>query len=133
MTTVEILEALRTHLGNVTDYRVGKLIGVPQQTVSQWRHGQVMSDNWAVKCADILKVPRAYLLACVNAERAKDQSDTSGVWRQIADAFRDKVALWLVVASLGLMGFGSAPVHAAGADASRPIIYIMRSWYCWAS
>lgn len=124
MTTIEILEALRAHFGEVSDYKVHKLAGIAQQTVSHWRNGHVMSDAWAVKCADILGLPRAYLLACVNAERAKDQSDTSGVWRQIADVFRDKVALWLAVSLLGFAVFSaSQPASAADFSAINNIHY----------
>lgn len=116
MTTIEILEALRAHFGGVSDYRAGKNIGARQQLVSQWRTGQIMSDTWAIRCADVLHLPRAYLIACVNAERARAREDveSSGVYRQIADAFRDRVALWALVSLLAFQTLMPSPAGASG-------------------
>lgn len=123
MTTLEFLELLSARHDGASDYRVAKMLGAKQQLTSQWRNGTVMSDNWAIKVADALKMPRAYVVACVNAERLKDAErfgDPGRVWRQIADAFRDQAALYLLVAALGLSAFAAPYAHAAGrADVSE--------------
>jgi hypothetical protein len=130
MTTLEFLNLLSARHDGASDYRIAKMLGAKQQLTSQWRNGAVMSDNWAIKVADALKLPRAYVIACVNAERLKDADrfgDTGRVWRQIADAFRDRAAVALLVASLGLTALGAAPVHAAGSFEVRENVYYGKS------
>jgi hypothetical protein len=126
MTTLEFLDLLSARHDGASDYRVAKMLGAKQQLTSQWRNGTVMSDNWAIKVADALKMPRAYVIACVNAERLKDADrfgDTGRVWRQIADAFRDRAAVYLLGAALGLAAFGAPRAHAAGYSEVRENVY----------
>ncbi len=123
MNTVNFLDALRLKLNASSDYKVHKFAGIPQQTVSQWRNGQVMSDEYAVKVADLLGMERAYVIACVNAERAKEGSETSGVWRQIADAFKSHAAMLAFVATLGFTGLPDTS-HAAARGSDVPSMYI---------
>jgi hypothetical protein len=130
MTTLELLNLLSARHDGASDYRVAKLLGAKQQLTSQWRNGTVMSDNWAIKVADLLKMPRAYVIACVNAERLKDADrfgDTGRVWRQIADAFRDRAAVVFLVAALGLAAFDAPPAHADEYSQVRENVYYGKS------
>jgi hypothetical protein len=130
MTTLEFLDLLSARHDGASDYRVAKILGAKQQLTSQWRNGTVMSDNWAIKVADALKMPRAYVVACVNAERLKDAErfgDTGRVWRQIADAFRDRAAVYLLAAALGFTGFYAAPAKAGDHFQVRENVYYGKS------
>ena len=130
MTTLEFLELLSARNDGASDYRIAKILGAKQQLISLWRNGGVMSDKWAIKVADALKLPRPYVIACVNAERLKDgdrTGDTGRVWRQIADAFRDKAAVYVLAAALGLAGYGAPPVHADSSSVVRDNVYYGKS------
>jgi len=126
MTTLEFLNLLSARYDGASDYRIAKILGVKQQLTSNWRNGAVMSDNWAIRVADVLKMPRAYVVACVNAERLKDADrfgDPGKVWRQIADAFRDKAAVYLLVAALGFTALGAPRAQAAEGFGVRGNVY----------
>lgn len=130
MTTLEFLNLLSARHDGASDYRVAKMLGAKQQLTSQWRNGTVMSDNWAIKVADALKMPRAYVIACVNAERLKDADrfgDTGRVWRQIADAFRDKAAAFVLCVALGFAAFAAPPAHASDGFQVRENVYYGKS------
>lgn len=115
MTTIDFLDQLSSMHGGASDYRIAKILGTRQQQVSLWRNGTTLSDNWAVKVADALELPRPFVLACVHAERAAATGkggDIYAVWRQIADAFRDKVAVIALVSMLVSAGLASETARA---------------------
>jgi hypothetical protein len=122
-TTKTLLDAVKAALSLRSDYALAKFLGVTQPTVYRWREGGTLNDENAIRIADLLKISRAYVLACMAAERAPQDTESSGVWRQIAGAFRDKVALWLCALALCFTGFLSESAHAAGAFELRENVY----------
>ena len=72
ITTVSIVDRLNEWKG-WTDYRVSKMLEVSPQAVQHWRKsGVVMSDETAMKAAEILGLPPEFILANIHAERAKN-------------------------------------------------------------
>jgi hypothetical protein len=100
-TTVQLLDALRAKLNLRSDYALGKYLGVTQMTVTRWRQGGSLSDDNAIRFAHLLDLSPAYVLACMGAQRCEEDTEASGTWRQIADAFKDKVAVAVLLATLG--------------------------------
>jgi len=113
-TTAQLLEAIRAKFSIRSDYALMKFMGVTQGSVIRWKSGGCFNDEHAVEVARLLELPPAYVLACVNLERAKG-SRAAGVWRQIADAFAAPVMLWLIALSLSFSLFLSHPVYAGTA------------------
>ncbi len=123
-TTRSLLDALKIKLNLRSDYALAKYLGVTTVTMSRWREGKNFGDGNAVRVADLLGLSRAYVVACMHAQSAEQDTETSGVWRQIADVFRDKVALWACATLLGFAAFfQSQSVSAADFLASNNIHY----------
>ncbi len=115
MTTIDFLDQLSSKHSGASDYRIAKILSTRQQQVSLWRNGTTLSDPWAVKVADALDLPRPFVLACVHAERAAATGkggEIYSAWRQIADAFRDKVAILALVSMLVSIGLASESARA---------------------
>jgi hypothetical protein len=122
LTTPDFLDALKLKLKLPSDYAVGKHLGVTSMTMSRWRAGGALSDENARRVADLLEMPRAYVLACMAAQRS-DDPESSGTWRQIADTFKDKVAVIALLATLGFTGFAAnEPVAAAATSSAQEYI-----------
>jgi hypothetical protein len=117
-TTAELLEAIRAKYSLRSDYALMKFMGVTQGSVIRWKSGGCFNDEHAVEVARLLELPPAYVLACVNLERAKG-SRAANVWRQIADTFAAPVMLWLACLTLGFSLFLSS---SANAGASFPAV-----------
>ncbi len=130
-TTVEFLDLLKARKGLTSDYQLFKSMGWAQTTVSKYRvGGRVMSPSHALQVADELGLPRAYLLACMEAERERDDQ-VAGVWQDLARRLKHAAAIILIVLGLLLPG---PKAEAAQAVAAVPVnltsatgIYIMRS------
>lgn len=82
--TVELLDAARRHQGDVTDYRLAKLLGKPQATISNYRTGRTLPENpIAMRLAELAGVDPAAAVLAVNLERAKSE-DERRVWEMLA-------------------------------------------------
>lgn len=112
-TTNEFLDALKLRLNCRSDYALAKALGVTSVSMMRWRAGGAFNDKNAMHVAKLLDLPPAYVLACMGAQRAEEDMESSGVWRQIADVFLHKVALWVAVSLLGFTVFLNAPANAA--------------------
>ncbi len=85
-TTIELLDLLKTRYGWDSDYRVAKELGIPKQTVSNWRTKVASFGNpEAIRIAKLLNFDPAYVMACANHDRAKSD-DERQVWERIARA-----------------------------------------------
>lgn len=94
----------------VTYYRVSKLLGVTSAYMSRLREGtSIMSADMAHKLARLAEIDPAYAMACIEAERAtRDESETSGTWRALAESLSGKAASILLAACLGVAGVHDA-------------------------
>ena len=121
-TTPELLDEIKKQF-KFSDYRIGKALGASPQVVSNWRHGRnAMGPEYAVKVAELIDWPEAYVLACVEAER-ETNPDVLKVWRAIADAFpRSAAAVALTIGAATL---------AAGMNLASPEILAYFSLLAW--
>lgn len=126
-TTESLLDQLKIKLNLRSDYALAKHLNVTGVTMLRWREGKGMSDVNALRVADLLKLPRAYVLACMHAQGAEKNTDTSGVWRQIADTFRERVSLWVIALALCFTGFLSHTAQAGDAFELRNNVYYGKS------
>ena len=92
--SAEIIEAVRAVLKGrvgketVSDYAVSKALHISRATMSQRKTGRVvtMSDDTAIRAAEIIGQDKTYILAIVHAEqsdRAK-QPEAAATWRNLA-------------------------------------------------
>jgi plasmid maintenance system antidote protein VapI len=104
MTTVEMLDALKSLNDNASDYRIAQILKVNKSAVSLWRKGtNTFSDETAIEVARLLKIKPEYVIACAHAERAKSDEARS-VWTHFAAAFGTAAVFVLAVGIL-------APFH----------------------
>jgi hypothetical protein len=125
-TTVEFLNALKALRGFRSDYQLWKWLGWTSTTISNYRSGRsAMGSAHAIQVADELSLSRAYVLACVEAERERNDQ-VAGVWREIAHRFKGAAAIILIAC---LVGGGVKNAIAAGVSASASAIGASRSLY----
>jgi hypothetical protein len=109
-TTNQILDAIAEKHGGATDYRLSKLLGTGTSGVSNWRAGRSsMSLDYAIRAAELLGWEPAYVVACVERERAEKDArleatdEIKATWEKIAQAFKPAaviVAAWFLLAAL---------------------------------
>ena len=75
-TTVEYLDAVKARRDLPSDYAAAKLLGVTRAAVSRYRLGQgYFEDIVALRVAEILEIDPMEVIAAVNIERARTESD----------------------------------------------------------
>lgn len=128
--TVEFLDAMKARRGLTSDYQLFKALGWKQTTLSSYRCGRTaMSGPHALKVADELGLPHAYVVACMQAERENNR-DVARVWQSIAEHFRGAAASVLLALVLGVSLLGHAKTAAAaGFAALAPVSVSSRSLY----
>lgn len=73
-TTIQFLDEAKRILGDVSDYRLAKVIGVNQSTMSHYRQGTRVIDDYAgAKIAEILQIDSMIVISAANAEREKTE------------------------------------------------------------
>lgn len=92
----------------MSDYRLGKLLGIRQTTISSWRVGRShIGTEFAVKIADACELSPEYVYACVQRERA-DTPDEISLLERIAAAFKEtKAANWLIGGVVAMLAAGT--------------------------
>lgn len=110
----EFLDAIRARYGFTSDYKVAKLLGVPPQYVSRWRHGRGgMGDDVAARVAQLLELDVGYVLARLYEERATTEAARS-VWRELAGRLGPvTVAVLLALVLVPLLGDQAGALAAA--------------------
>lgn len=90
-TTIEFLDALKARNGGASDYKIAKILGVTQQSVSRYRTGRdFFGSEIAIKVANLLQLDIGYVLACTHLERAKSEPERQA-WQGIAALFPKSV------------------------------------------
>lgn len=115
MNSADFLDALKHKNEWPTDYRLGKELGIAQARISMYRTGKRQFDEAACrKVAKSLDVPAGYVLASVQAERAKCTEDRAE-WEWLAHlAKKSKAAAALVLVAIsGALAPSSDAVAAA--------------------
>ena len=108
-TTQEFIRALRERGGS--DTRAAPLLGVSQNTFTEWRNGTALpSDEHAIKIAELLQLDPAFVLAIINGERAKSKL-ARAAWQRVAAQFGK--AATVAALAIGAASFGMpAPTQA---------------------
>lgn len=87
-TTCDFLDALRVRYGISSDYALAKFLQCTQSSVTHYRHKRsALSDEMALKVADLLDLPRAEVYLSIQAERAAKQQN-GPVFDALTDALR---------------------------------------------
>lgn len=110
-TSLELLELAKQRLAlkngltlPMSDYRLGKLMGLNQSTVSAWRTGvRGIGTEFAAQFADACELPAPYVYACIEHERAKNDGERS-ILESIAQAFRGKAAAVAAILAVAMLG-----------------------------
>jgi hypothetical protein len=113
MKTVDFLDAVKTRHDIPSDYALAAFLGTSRQALSNHRNGRPLSDELALAVAQKLGVAPGYVLACVHAERATDDT-LAKVWMGLAKAAkRSGAAAACAILSVAFSG---------GPDATNPAI-----------
>lgn len=85
MKTVDYLKQAKRRLGIESDYALAPHLGVTRSSMSKLANGKTtMSDETALKMAEILGIQPAIVLADMHAEREKNP-ELQAVWRGLVD------------------------------------------------
>lgn len=120
-TVVEYLDDLKEKTGS--DYMTAKLTGLNKVSISCIRKRGQMSDETAIKFADLLEIDRNEVL--IAAAIARSEGEVKKSWENISKL--SGVAASMVIACI----LTSSDVEAAGLSNVQPdnMLYIMRSLY----
>lgn len=102
MTTIELLDELKSLNNNASDYRIAQILNVNKAAVSKWRNSKgFFEDEVCFRVAELLSMQPEYVVACVHAERSKTPQARM-VWTHLAAAFGTAAVFVLVVGILAL-------------------------------
>jgi hypothetical protein len=99
-----------------TDYRLAKLLSITTTAISRYQnHGGTFGDDIALRVAELLGEKPLHVLACMNAERARNEA-VKKVWQSAAA---------VAVVAVALLGADQAVQLVEYASAAAPSLYIM--------
>lgn len=85
-------------------YKVAQTLEISETSVLRWKDGKgSMSDAVALKVANRLQMPHAYVVACIHGERERDP-EVAGIWSSIAKHFPPARAARNVGKTAGVIG-----------------------------
>jgi hypothetical protein len=84
LTTKQLVAAMRAVTNTGSMYSVYKALGTSEQTARRWCRGAVMTDEYALKAAELLGWSPDWVLASIAAERHAG-TPAGEVWGRIAD------------------------------------------------
>lgn len=83
LSTIELLDLAKARAGDVSDYRIAKMLGVPPGTVSNYRVGRSRPENpIAMRLAELCGLDVVEVVAWVQLERAKSDLDRE-LWQLV--------------------------------------------------
>lgn len=107
ISTIELLAAAKAGADIPSNYRLARVLGVTDQTVSNWQNGRRFPDDELVlRMAEMGNLNPGEVLVSIYAERAAS-SPMGDVWRSIAQRVHDSAHGALAVA------FGTAVIVSA--------------------
>lgn len=73
ITTAELLAAAKARQGIPSNYRLARVLDVPESTVQRWNTGRGRPDDrYSAKLAELAGLDACEVVASINAERAED-------------------------------------------------------------
>ena len=116
--TKGLLAAAKAVQGITSNYRLARVLDVPERTVQRWSTGRNLPANaYATRLAQLADLDPAEVVAAINAERAKDDA-TRSMWVGIAERLHRAGAALCVILSLGFWSGG--PDGGALASTAHP-------------
>lgn len=83
ISTADLLERAKAAAGNVTDYRIAKILGLTPNAVGEWRRkGKTPSNPIAMRLAELAGIDPIEAMIAVNLERASTPEDRE-VWERL--------------------------------------------------
>lgn len=111
LTTAELLAAVRDAQGIPSNYRLARVLDVPENTVARWQTGRhVPDDAMVVRLAGLAGLDAGATLAAMHAQRATDDG-LRAAWASIAQRLQQAGAAALAVI-LSVAVFGSPDAQA---------------------
>lgn len=116
MKTVDFLDAVKARHNLPSDYAAAKFLELTQAQVSRYRTGRdYFGDEVALRVAEHLAMPPAYVLACVHAERAST-AQLRSIWTKIATNAKKASSKAGTAAACGILSVA----FSGGPDAWNP-------------
>lgn len=122
----DFLDRAKAGAGNVTDYRLAKLVGVTTQAVSAWRVGRTTPDERSIlKLCALSGDDPEHVAACIQSMRAAND-DAADLWRRVAARLQGGVADLAILSTLVALAFAAHTLPAGElADAvARSVHYV---------
>lgn len=117
----------------MSDYRLAKLMGISESTMSNWRTGRSrIGTEYAKRFADATGLPVEYIYACIEHERAQSP-EVKSILESIAQHFVSGSTAASILLALAVSNFAAQPVegreysHPQRADSNSGALYIIRS------
>jgi hypothetical protein len=111
ITTAELLAAVRDAQGIPSNYRLARVLDVPENTVARWQTGRhVPDDSMVIRLAGMAGLDAGATLAAMHAQRATDDG-LRAAWASIAARLQQAGAAALAVI-LSVVIFGSPDAQA---------------------
>ena len=113
MNSADFLDELKIELELKTDYQLGKELDISHSRISMYRTGKREFDVLTcVAVADVLALPMQYVMAEIEAARAKNPK-VREVWQIVAHLAKKAQAAALVMAITSLLNLSPAGVSQA--------------------
>lgn len=112
-TTLDFVKRAQKKLGITSAYGIAKRLGVTQSSAHKWFHqGGSFDETTTLEVAEILGENPAYMMACIRAERAKNQ-EVRTIWENMAKLAKEAAGAAHSIVFAMLLGLGLS----AGNDA----------------
>lgn len=122
-TTVKFLDAIKKRYSVKSDAQLGALLGLSRSAICHYRKKHdFLGPEAALKAAELLELPAGYVLACVEAERARDRPAVKAAWRAVAAKLAPAV-LSVFIAWIGFLPWDSV-ARAATVYAQHTVYYV---------
>lgn len=130
ITTQELLTRAKEAQGIPSNYRLARVLGVPENTVARWKTGKNRpEDSMAIILAEMAGIDPAEALASIAAERSTGTA--RAVWERIAEQAHRAAVAACVILSLGFFSGGpdggalaSTAAPAPASQQSHPVYYV---------
>lgn len=106
-TTKDFMARIRARYNLTSDYQLAKFLGVTRQRISGYKGRDItLGDETAIKVAEALELPPAYVLNCMAAERAK-RPEVKKAWQRAAAALATAASVLFFLGFLPVDGIDS--------------------------
>lgn len=130
ITTQGLIEAAKLNSGTPSYYRLARILDVSDQALTKWRNGHTPDDSHASKLAEMAGLDIGYVLACMNAERAKDEG-LKAAWAKAAKVLESAaLVLFLgILSTLASVHIGPDAHASTGQTAVVPTNFLQLAFY----